>query len=48
MGHLETALEKSCDGNLEDLEKNISRDLVRVYQTIAIQYQDQNDFEKAL
>ena len=36
MGHLETALEKSTDGNLEELTKNISKDLVRVYQTIAI------------
>ena len=38
MGHLETALEKATDGNLEENEKHISRDLVRVYQTIAVQF----------
>lgn len=48
MGHLETALEKATDGNLEENEKQISKDLVRVYQTIAIQFQDQNDFDKSL
>jgi hypothetical protein len=36
MGHMETALEKATDsGNLDELEKGISRDLVRVYQKIA-------------
>jgi len=36
MNHMETALEKAEEGSLEDLEKQISKDLVRVYQTIAI------------
>ena len=38
MGHLETALEKATQGNLDDLQKQISVDLVRVYQTIAVQF----------
>ena len=38
MGHLETALEKATEGNLEEIEKKISEDLVRVYQTIAVQF----------
>jgi len=48
MGHLETALEKATDGNIDSLQKEISRDLVKVYQTIAVQFQDQNEFDKSL
>jgi hypothetical protein len=48
MGNLETALQKAIDGNLGKIEKEISRELVRVYQIIAIQFQDQNDFDKSL
>jgi tetratricopeptide (TPR) repeat protein len=38
MNNLETALEKAVEGMLENLAREFSRDLVRVYQTIAIQY----------
>ena len=38
MGNLETALEKAIDGNLSKLEKEISKELVRVYQKIADQF----------
>jgi len=31
MGNLETALEKAIDGNLNRLEKKISKELIRVY-----------------
>lgn len=49
MGNLETALQKAIHaGTLQKLEKEISRELVRVYQIIAIQFQDQNDFDKSL
>jgi len=36
--NLETALEKAVEGMLENHARDISRDLVRIYQTIAIQY----------
>ena len=48
MSNLVTALGKAEDGNLHKLEKEISKELVRVYQTIALQKQEQNDFQKAL
>ena len=38
MSNLETALDKATEGHLDDLEKQISSDLVRVYQNIAIQF----------
>lgn len=38
MGNLETALEKANSANSTKLEKEISRELVRVYQIIAIQF----------
>jgi hypothetical protein len=38
MNYLETALEKSIDGSLTKVEKEISKDLVRVYQIIAIDF----------
>jgi hypothetical protein len=38
MNNLETALEKAVEGMLENPAREFSRDLVRVYQTIAIQY----------
>ena len=31
MGHLETALEKAVEANLEQITREISKDLVRVY-----------------
>ena len=36
MSNLETALEKAVDGVLIKLEKEISKQLVRVYQKIAV------------
>ena len=48
MGNLETALEKAIEGSENKLEKNISKELVRVYQLIAQEFQDQGDFDKAL
>ena len=38
MGKLETGLEKSIDGNLTKIEKDISKELVRVYKVIAIEF----------
>ena len=49
MGNLETALEKAISATtLTKLEKEISKQLVRVYQKIAVQFVEQNDFDKAL
>jgi tetratricopeptide (TPR) repeat protein len=48
MSNLETALEKATDGHHEDLGNVILIDLVRVYQTVAEQFQNQNDFNEAL
>ena len=36
MENLVTALGKAEDGNINKLEKEISKELVRVYQTIAL------------
>ena len=50
MSNLVTALGKaeSKDGTLFKLEKDISKQLVRVYQTMAAQQVKLNDFQKAL
>ena len=48
MSNLEIALDKATEGRESDLEKNISKDLVRVYSIIAVQFQDQNEFDKSL
>ena len=48
MQHLETALEKANNGDLIETEKNISKDLVRVYQLIANEYLEMNDFDMSL
>jgi tetratricopeptide (TPR) repeat protein len=48
MGNLETALEKANEGMDQKLEKDISKELVRVYQIIANDFQEQGDFDKAL
>jgi|TARA_B110000305_G_C19264374_1_gene551176 hypothetical protein len=37
MSNLVTALSKAEEGSLNKLEKEISKELVRVYQTIALQ-----------
>ena len=38
MNYLESALEKAIDGSLTKIEKDISKELVRVYQNIAIEF----------
>lgn len=48
MNHLETALEKANTGDLVDTAKKISTDLVRVYQLIANEYLENNDFDMSL
>lgn len=48
MGFLETARDKTIEGNISKLEKIVSKELVRVYQIIAIQFQDSNEFDKSL
>ena len=48
MGNLETAKEKANDGGETKLEKEISKELVRVYQIIAKDFQEQGDFDEAL
>lgn len=48
-GSLESALERAVEGGtLQKIEKEISRELVRVYQIIAGKFQDQNDFDQSL
>ena len=48
MQHLETALEKANSGELIDVAKNISKDLVRVYEMIANEYLEHNEFDMSL
>ena len=48
MNHLETALEKAIDGSLTKIEREISKELVRVYQNIAIEFQDREEYGKSL
>ena len=48
MSHLETALEKAQSGELEDCERVISKDLVEVYQSIAKEYLEHNEFDMSL
>lgn len=48
MSALETALDKANEGGDPKLEKDISKELVRVYQIIAKDFQEQGDFDKAL
>lgn len=48
MGHLETALDKAVEGNLEQIAREISKDLVRVYQLIAIEYDEKGEAELSL
>jgi hypothetical protein len=46
--YLENALERAVEGALENPAREFSRDLVRIYQTIAIQYQNNNEFDLSL
>lgn len=48
MNYLETALEKSIDGSLNKIEKEISKELVRVYQNIANDFREREEFDKSL
>ena len=48
MNNLETALDKAVEGMLENPAREFSGDLVRIYQTIAIQYQKNNEFDLSL
>ena len=42
------ALEKAIDGNLPDIIRKISKELVRVYNNIAKSYETKHDFDKSL
>ena len=48
MGQLETALAKATEGNLERIKIEILKDLVRVYQQIAKEYQTEGQYEMSL
>ena len=48
MQHLETALEKAKNGEKFEVERVISKDLVRDYQQIAKEYLDMNEFDMSL
>ena len=41
--NLETALEKASEGNLENIAREVSKDLVRVYQSIAMDFHEQGE-----
>jgi hypothetical protein len=41
--NLETALEKAVEGNIEHIAREVSKDLVRVYQLIAIEFDENGD-----
>jgi|TARA_B110000285_G_C14891405_1_gene498744 tetratricopeptide (TPR) repeat protein len=48
MGKLETALDKATENNLERIKIEILKDLVRVYQQIAKEYQIEGQYEMSL
>jgi tetratricopeptide (TPR) repeat protein len=48
MRYHETALEKAIDGNLPDIIRKISQELVRVYNNIAKSYETKHDFDRSL
>lgn len=48
MGKLETALSKAMEGNLDRIKVDILKDLVRVYQQIAKEYQIEGQYERSL
>lgn len=48
MGQLETALAKATEGNLDRIKVEILKDLVRVYQQIAKEYQNDGQYEMSL
>jgi tetratricopeptide (TPR) repeat protein len=48
MKYHETALEKAIDGNLPEIIRKISQELVRVYNNIAKSYEQKHDFGRSL
>jgi hypothetical protein len=48
MGHLETALDKAAEANLETIAREVSKDLVRVYKLIAVEYDEKGEAELSL
>jgi tetratricopeptide (TPR) repeat protein len=48
MKYHETALEKAIDGNLPEIIRKISQELVRVYNNIAKSYEKKKDFARSL
>jgi tetratricopeptide (TPR) repeat protein len=46
--NFETALDKATEGNLDNIAREISKDLVRVYQLIAIEYDEKGEAELSL
>ena len=48
MGQLQTALEKATEGNLDRIKVEILKDLVRVYQQIAKEYQNEGQYDMSL
>jgi len=48
MHHLETACEKAKKAELVNVAREISKDLVRVYQMIANEYLENHEFDMSL
>lgn len=48
MQYHETALEKAIDGNLPDIIKKVSQELVKVYKNIAKSYENKEDYGHSL
>lgn len=48
MRYHETALERAIDGNLPDIIRQVSKELVRVYNNIAKSYETKHDFNSSL
>ena len=48
MGNFETALDRASEAGDQKLEREISKELVKVYQIIALEFQEANDYDKAL
>ena len=46
--NFETALEKAIEGDLQNIAREISKDLVRVYQLIAMEFDENCDYENSL
>ena len=48
MGYHETALEKAIDGNIPNIIKKVSQQLVRVYKNIAKSYEQKDELDRSL